>query len=67
MGYKIFPCMNVRRGQAKPCWTRHALCSRQPLPCHQPITPFKDSCCLDVYAVGYRGEVVGLRSLFRMS
>ena len=67
VGYKIFPCMDVREGQAKPCWTRHALCSHRPLPCCRPITPLEDSRCLHVYAVRYQGEVVGLRRLFCMS
>ena len=67
MGYKIFPCMDVREGQAKPCWTHHALCSHWPLLSCRPITPLEDSRCLHVYAVRYRGEVVSLRHLFCMS
>ena len=67
MGYKIFPFMDVCGGQAKRCWTRHALCSRWPLTSRRPITPLEDFCRLHVYAVGYQGEVVGLGRLFRMS
>ena len=67
MGYKIFPFMDVCGGQVKPCWTRHAFCSCRHLTSRRPITPLEDSRCLHVYAVGYRGEVAGLRRLFRMS
>ena len=48
MGYKIFPCIDIHGGQARPCWTRQLLHTLLPLSLSEDPLSASWKCSLDV-------------------